>query len=151
MAVYLSITFVFVGLVIKSVVQSVIAMTPPRRASSEAPLTLRECLSRADALFGELDNERRGLTTGTPVLHADSDWMQFRLEWLTRLRDSESRCALHSASRPNLRNAYRRLERLMELYTTHAVQFSGEVGGAVDGFHRSMDRARRDVSSGSVE
>jgi hypothetical protein len=45
--------------------------------------------------------------------------------------------------RAALARLFVQLEHLEDLYTTSAVQFSGEIGPALDSFRRSLEAARR--------
>jgi hypothetical protein len=124
---------------------SVAAMTPERPPDVTPPLTVRECLDAADAHWKSLEAEREKLVHVLPARKVDQEWMRFRTEWLTRVRDSESRCALESRdpTRVELRAVFRHLTRVQDLYTIHAVQYAGEVGGAVDALHAAFESARR--------
>jgi hypothetical protein len=80
----------------------------------------------------------------------DQEWTRFRGEWLAKFREDESKCALRSQARLPLRAGYARLEDLQDLYTTHAVQFAGEVGGAVDAFREAVQTAKQDLAIGRL-
>nr|WP_255651651.1 MULTISPECIES: hypothetical protein [unclassified Corallococcus] len=124
---------------------SVAAMTPSRPPPVTPPLTVRECLDAATAHWKDLESEREKLVHVLPARKVDQEWMRFRTDWLTRVRKSESECALESRdpARVELRSVYRHLTRVQDLYTIHAVQYAGEVGGAVDALHAAFDTARR--------
>jgi hypothetical protein len=149
-AFYLVVVSVFCLFVIISVFRSVYAMSPERKGPSEQTLTVRECLDGAESLWREMDDHRRDLSSRTPARSADEEWTGFRVGWLNRLRDLESRCAVESRGRSPIRDVFSRLNQLMNLYTTHAVQFAGEIGGSVDAFRQSVQEARRDPAAGRL-
>jgi hypothetical protein len=145
-ALYLVVVSAFSLLVINSVVTSVIRMTPGRRPPAEPTLTVYECLKKAESLFQEMESERARQSTTFPAARADEAWGKFRIGWLERFRDAESRCALDSRDRDRgaVREVYERLSRVMDLFTTSAVQYAGEAGGAVDELRESFAAARKD-------
>jgi hypothetical protein len=148
---HLILATVFSLLVTVSVVRSVREMTPSRPPPPERPATVGECLAQLQTLWGELDAKRRELSEHSPAQQADDAWFAFRGAFLVRLRASEAGCGVGSRSRPELRKLFWRLERVLDLYTTHAVQFAGEIGGAVDAFRSSLERAKKDPSAGRFE
>ncbi|MFZ5471769.1 MAG: hypothetical protein ACOZIN_20260 [Myxococcota bacterium] len=141
-AVYLAFVGTFSSLVIVSVVRSVRAMTPGRQPSIEEVLTVPECLDRAQELWEELDARRAALTQDAPASQADEAWATFRVKWLTNQRQAEADCAVGWRDRAQLRQVFRRLDQAMDLYTTHAVQYAGEVGPTVDAFRAALKVAR---------
>lgn len=149
-AVYLVVVGVMTVLVTTSVVRSVRAMTPGRRPASEVTLTVRECIQRAEGLFQELERERDRLTQAFPARKLDEAWVQFRVGWLERFRDAEARCAVQSRGREPLRQVFQQLDQVMDLYTIAAVQYAGEMGGAVDGLRGSLDAAKKDPAAGRL-
>jgi len=60
------------------------------------------------------------------------------VEWLNGLRQAQASCAEDALRR----DVFDRLETLENLYTTSAVQYSGEMGPAVDAFRRALGRLR---------
>lgn len=142
-AVYLVVVVSFSLLVIVSVVRSVLSMTPAHRPESDVTWSTTECADKAAALFEQMDARRRDFTAHAPVRSVDQEWTDFRLAWLNQVRDAESHCAIEGHSREELAEVFRRLESLMNLYTTHAVQFAGEIGGSVDKFHQAVAAARK--------
>jgi len=149
-ALYLVVVSAVSLLAIKSVVTSVIRMTPGRKPPAEQTLTVAECLQRAEALFQDLESERAKVAASVPAARSDQAWEQFRVGWIERYRDAESRCALESRSRTSLRQVYDRLSRVMDLFTTSAVQYAGEAGGAVDALRESLAAARKEPAAGRV-
>jgi len=147
-AFYLVVVSAFCVLVIRSVVGSVARMTPSSRPPAEVTLSVAECFDRAESLFREMEQERTRLSGSYPASRSDAAWGQFRVGWLERYRDAESRCALRSRARGSLRQVYERLLRVMDLFTTSAVQYAGEAGGAVDGLRDSLEQARRAPAAG---
>lgn len=143
--VHITLATVFSLWMIWNVGHSVAQMTPGRLPPVTPPLTVRECLDAADAHWKDLEAEREKLVHVLPARKVDQEWMRYRTEWLTRVRKSESECALESRdpSRVELRSVYRHLAKVQDLYTIHAVQYAGEVGGAVDALHAAFDTARR--------
>lgn len=149
-ALYLVVVSFVSLLVIKSVVTSVIRMTPGRKAPAEQTLTVAECLQRAEGLFQELESERARVSAAYPVARSDLTWEQFRVGWIERYRDAESRCALESRSRTSLRRVYERLSRVMDLFTTSAVQYAGEAGPAVDALRDALAAAHQEPAAGRL-
>lgn len=143
---YLVVVTIFSMLIIVSVVRSVFAMTPPHLPPAAITLTVRECLDRADVLFGELEARRREMADTVSAREADARWLAFRLEWLKRHREAESACALESQQRPALKSVFGHLERAMDLYTTHAVQYQGEVVPTVEALRKAREQARLDAA-----
>ena len=148
-ALYLVVVVGFCGLIIASVVRSVIAMTPKPKPGGERVLSMQECIDRASALWQELDGQRQLLGQEVPARATDETWSRFRVRWLGELRDVQSLCALDSRARKPLRRAFERLERLQDLYMTHAVQFAGEIGGTLDDFRGALEAAKNGLGEGS--
>jgi hypothetical protein len=140
--IYLVVVSVFCILITVSVARSVRAMSPRREPVRTATLTSEACVDRASALLDEMEARRRALTGITPASLADTSWMSFRVEWLDRLRQAESSCGVGAPERSELADLFRHLEHLEDLYTTSAVQYSGEIGPALDRFHRMVAQAR---------
>lgn len=142
-AFYLVVAGVFSLLIIVGVIRSTLAMSPPHQTEAAYLLGTTECAGRLRALFNELEEQRRQLvgTTGS-ARKVDREWVKFRLEWLGRERSAESVCALNAQGREKLARAFRELNSLMNLYTTHAVQFAGEVGPTVDAFEEALEAAK---------
>ncbi|PTL76860.1 hypothetical protein [Vitiosangium sp. GDMCC 1.1324] len=145
---YFAVVVAFCLAVTIGVFRSVGAMTPERRPPAEKLLNYRECLDAADGLWSQLESEREKLVRTTPARKVDKQWMDFRTVWLQRLADQEALCGLESRDRTNLKEVYRRLEEVQDLYTIHAVQYAGEVGGAVDALHGAFSTARKDRNYG---
>ena len=139
--VYLVVVSLFCILVTVSVARSVRAMSPRREPVRTATLTPEACVVRASGLLDEMEARRRELTGITPASRADTSWMSFRVEWLDRLRQAESSCGVGAPERSELADLFRQLEHLEDLYTTSAVQYSGEIGPALDRFHRMVAQA----------
>jgi len=133
-----------------SVSRSVATMTPDKKPSVEPVLSYRECLDAAGELWSQLDVEREKLVRTTPARKVDKQWMDFRTTWMQRLRDREAQCALESHDRVSIKEVYRRLEVVQDLYTMHAVQYAGEVGGAVDALQAAFSTARRNPAAGRL-
>lgn len=149
-AFYLVVVSAFCLLVIRSVAGSVMRMTPSRRPPAEVTLSVSECLQRAEGLFLEMEREHARLSTAFPAAKSDASWGQFRIGWMERYRDAESRCALQSQGRARAREVFERLSRVMDLFTTSAVQYAGEAGGAVDDLRAALEEARRDPAAGKL-
>lgn len=107
-------------------------------------------MERAERLWAELDAQRQGLSSRVPTRDAEQDWSQFRIQWLNVFRDIEAQCALDSRSRAPLKRVYERLDHLQDLYTTHAVQFAGEVGGAIDAFRQAVQAVKSELPMGRL-
>lgn len=140
---YLAVVGTFSLLIIVSVVKSVIAMTPGHRRQSDVVLSERECFQKAEQLWNELEKERQALASHTPATTADDVWAEFRVKWLERHRQAASMCALDSRARARLREVFLRLDKAMDLYTTHAVQYSGEVGPTADALKQALNDATK--------
>ncbi len=132
---YLLVAIVFSGAITINVVRSTLAMTPERPPPSTELLTPDACLGVARALLVELDARRNGLSDppdAGEVRRVDAAWTSFRIEWLTRHNEANSRCSGDGPDRAGLKQIFKGLDSLMDLYTTHAVQFAGEVGPTLD-------------------
>lgn len=136
--------------VIVSVGRSVASMTPERLPPAEPVLSFRECLDAAQRLWTELETERETLVRTAPASDVDLEWMRFRTAWLARMRERESHCALGSRERTELRAVFQRLEQVQDHYTIHAVQYAGEVGGAVDSLQDAFTAARNNPAAGRL-
>ena len=145
---YIALVSAFSLMLIVSVSRSIRAMTPPRLPAAEPTLSVRECLDAAQSLWRELEREREALVNLSPARSVDQEWMVFRTGWLRQLRERESHCALESRERGSVKAVYGRLEQVLDLYTIHAVQYAGEVGGAVDNLHDAFEAARRSPGAG---
>lgn len=150
--VHIALSVVFCFWLIVNVSRSVAAMSPPRKppVDTDQVLSFRDCLDGAQALWTELETRRESLVRTTPASSADQEWIRFRTAWLERLRERESQCALRSRERTELRALFQRLEEVQDLYTIHAVQYAGEVGGAVDALHAAFATARRNSAAGRL-
>jgi hypothetical protein len=142
-AVYLGVVGWFSIVLTVSVVRSVLAMTPRRDPVQTATLDRDTCIARASALLEEMEERRRAITTAPAVSHAAVSWTAWRVEWLNRLRQAESSCGVGAPDRAELARLFGQLEQLEDLYTTSAVQTSGEIGPALDRFRRALEAARR--------
>src|SRR5262249_60531613 len=111
-------------------------------------LTVRECLAGAERLLSELDAQREGLASDAAARRVDQEWSHFRVQWLDKFRDIESHCALNSRSRASLKGVYEKLDHIQDLYMTHAVQFAGEVGGAIDRYRTAVQAVQRELGAG---
>jgi hypothetical protein len=118
-------------------------MTP---ALPPAPAQLADvgvCTQRAESLWSELEERRRGLAKeAEPIRAAHQRWEEFRLGWLKQLRAAQAECTADSPERSRLGLLFRDLERLEDLYSTHAVQYVGEIGPSVGRFERDLASAR---------
>jgi hypothetical protein len=141
---YLTFVIAFCLWLIVNVSRSVAAMTPEQLPAAEQVLSYGECLQGAQRLWMELETEREKLVRASEIAPRDVDqqWMRVRTGWLEKLRKQESQCALGSRDRSELRTVFRRLEEVQDLYTIHAVQYAGEVGGAVDALQSAFATAR---------
>jgi hypothetical protein len=145
-AVYLTVVSIFSLLIIVSVVRSVIAMSPGHRPTSDKTLSTRECVDLADGLWRDLEARRKDLGSTAPVRNADNTWPPFREAWLQREREAEAMCAIDSQNRAPLKEVFKRLDQAMDLYTTHTVQYAGEIGPTIDALREAMAEARKDAS-----
>lgn len=144
--VYLLVVGAFSLLVTFSIIRSVREMSPRRPVDTDQVLTVRECVDRAKALWERLDDERKNFTDTHPAEGVDEQYSRFRVEWLRQMRELEGLCAVDSRQRTALRKVFRRLDVLQDLYTTHAVQYAGEVGPAVDRLETALTEARKEAA-----
>jgi hypothetical protein len=145
---YIAVVSVFCLFIIVSVTRSVASMTPELKPPVEPVLSYRECLDAAEQLWSQLEAEREKLVRTTPAREVDRQWMAFRVQWMGRLRDREAQCALGSRDRVDLKELYHQLEEIQDLYTIHAVQYAGEVGGVVDTLRGAFSAARKNEAAG---
>lgn len=147
---YIAVVSAFCIAVIIGVTRSVRALTPAKKPAEEQVLTYRECLDAADSLWSQLESEREKLVRISPARDVDKEWLTFRTTWLQGMRDTEARCALESRDRANLKEVFRRLEDVQDLYSIHAVQYAGEVGGVVDALRGAFSTARKNPAAGRL-
>jgi hypothetical protein len=145
---YIAVVVAFCLAITISVTRSVMAMTPEKKPPAEPVLSYRECLDGADELWSRLESERERLVRTTPASKVDRQWMEFRTTWFQRLREREAQCALGSRDRVELKEVYHQLEEVADLYTIHAVQYAGEVGGVVDALRGAFSTARKNEAAG---
>ena len=138
LGIYLLVVITFCTLVIISVVRSVLEMTPRKPPNAAEHLSAQECAARAQELYEQLEARRQNLSGVVPAADASLRWTQFRVEWLNGLRQAQASCG----EDPLQRTVFDRLETLENVYTTSAVQYSGEMGPAVDSFRRALVRLR---------
>lgn len=144
--VYLVVAVVFSLAITINVVRSTLAMTPERPPPSTEKLPVAACVAVAKELLAELDARRNALSDppdGGAVRRVDADWTRFRIDWLIRENEAESRCTSDTPEREHLVNVFKDLDKLMDLYTTHAVQFAGEVGPTLDALRLDLQQAER--------
>jgi hypothetical protein len=135
---YVALTTLFGLTVTLGVTRSVFRMTPERPKPSPNPIAVSECFERERQLWTELDAQRKALTSAQEVRKVDAEWTAFRVGWVTRQREAEAACAPDQPGREELRPVFTKLNKLMDLYTTHAVQFAGEVGPTLDALKESL-------------
>ena len=143
---YLLVAVTFSLAITVNVVRSTLAMTPPRPPPSTTPLSLEQCLATARALWVELDEQRNSLSDppdAGSVRRVDAEWTHFRINWLTRHNEVESRCTAEGPHRLILKRIFEELDSVMDLYTTHAVQFAGEVGPTLDALRSDLKAAEQ--------
>lgn len=137
-AIYVASALTLSSVVIYSVGQSVVAMSPGRPKLAGETLSPTACTSEGQRLFDELDARRKQLTEGAEVQKAEGRWNTFRVEWMTRLKTLEARCTPEAPGREALKPVFAGLEDAMNVYTTNAVQFAGQVGPTVDELKKSL-------------
>ena len=125
-----------------NVVRSTLAMTPKRPPAAVSLLDPAQCTSAARALWSELDARRKMMSEARPVRAVDVTWTHFRIDWLIRAHEAESRCTGDNPDRKPQKAIFKKLNTLMDLYTTHAVQFAGEVGPTLDDLTAELDAAK---------
>lgn len=149
-ALYLVITVTFCASLIYQVYRSTHAMaygTNPRPTNT---ITARECVDGAEVLFKQLEGRRVAMGKPPEVSSADARWLEFRGEWIERFRELEAQCALESQTRRPLKELFRRLEKVADLYTTHAVQYAGHVGPGADELSRKFAELRTSPEFGKL-
>ncbi len=139
-ALYLVVAVGFSSLIIVSVYRSVLAMTPDHPEGITERYGEAECLERSRALFSELEAQRRGLADGAEPRKADQRFLRFRVQWLERKADLDVRC--EPKERPRVRAVLASLDRLMDLYTTSSVQFTGTTAPTLESLRRELDPPR---------
>src|SRR5262249_51169454 len=129
----------FAGSISVSVIRSVLAMTPDHRSATTPTMSAGECLEKARELWTDLDDHRKAMSAQIEVRRGGADlWSQFRVGWLKRHRAAEEACAVDLPGRENLKAVFKRLDQTMDLYTTHATQYAGEVGPTVDALKAAL-------------
>jgi hypothetical protein len=116
-------------------------MSPGRPEVTGAGLDAAACAAEARRLWEVLDAQRQALSRAKDVSKVDVGWTGFRTGWLTEVRAAEARCAIDSPGHEKLRAVFAQLGRAMDLYTTHAVQYAGEVGPTVDALKAALEAA----------
>ena len=139
LGVYLVFSVTFSGLVIWSVFSSVLAMTPTRPPPSPEVLSLHQCAAGAEAMFKELEDQRRSYTSDGPAAEADRRFLTFRTDWMLRERRLESECGIDQPERAKLKAAFGSLIHLLDQYTTGSVVFSGSLGSIVDDLQAELE------------
>lgn len=142
-ALYIGVVSAFSLIIILSVVKSVMVMSPRRAPDTDTVLTPRECVDHAGALWRELDTRRQEITSQGPARRVDEQWTTFRVQWMTKFRRIESQCALESQNRAELKKLFGRLESVNDLFTTHSVQYAGEIGPVVDELQAALEAMRK--------
>ncbi len=128
-----------------NVVKSTLAMTPAKPPPTSELMSPDACVATARSLWAELDQRRDSLSDpfdGGSVRRVDVDWTAFRIEWLTRHNAAASRCGSDAPDRAPLKRIYKELDTVMDLYTTNAVQFAGEVGPTLDALRSDLNAYR---------
>lgn len=143
--IYIVVVAVFSSLLIFSVFKSVAQMSPRAADSAEKQLTGRECVDGVERLWRSLDGRRRAFTDAKQPTEIDADFARFRTGWMKELRALESRCAVESRSRVALKQLFGRMQKLQSLYTTHSVQFAGELAPEVERFTEGLRAARKEA------
>jgi hypothetical protein len=131
LTVYLIISVGFSFLVIYSVFKSVFEMTPGGVQSGPEVYTQLQCARGAEAMLEELEAQRRAYAAPEAAV-ADHRFLEFRIDWLTRLRRLQGGCGLERQERADLRRSLGALDRLVDLYTTESVQFASSIGIELD-------------------
>jgi hypothetical protein len=90
-------------------------------------------------MYDELDTKRRTISTEPNVATSDLRWSEFRLDWLTRVRQLEAQCDLQDPSREKLKHVFKQLDHVLDLFTVQAVQFAGEIGPSLDAIRSSLE------------
>lgn len=144
-AFYILVVSVFCLLLIISVFRSVKEMTPKAAAESRTRLSVRACVEGANGLWLRLDDRRKAFSSTHPAKQVDQGFTQFRVQWLRELRDLQAKCAVDLPARKDLRELFERLEKVDDLYMTHAVQYAGEIGPEIDKLEASFARVRSEA------
>ena len=135
---YLVVVLTFSGLVILSVVRSVLNMTPHQPPTAMERLTATQCAARAQELYEQLEARRQGLSSVEPAAEASLRWTAFRVAWGNGLRQAQAELRRRPPGPGRLQPPRDAGEPLHHA----AVQYSGEMGPAVDAFRRALSRLR---------
>lgn len=146
---YLVVVVTVCAWLIISVYRSTYDMTFGHPAPAEKTISVKECVDGANGLFSDLEAERKKMSD-PKVSEADQRWLAFRKAWIGRYRTLEAQCALESHNRESVKVLFKELEKISDLYLTHAVQFAGEVGPTVDGFRERLTELRKDPAFGKL-
>lgn len=147
---YLVVTVGFSSSLIYQVYKSTHAMTYGVKEHATTTITPRECVDGAEALFKELEAQREAMNDPPNVRAADQKWLENRGDWVERFRDLEAQCALDSQTRGALKDLFKKLEKVADLYTTHAVQYAGHVGPGADELATMFVEIRKSPEMGKL-
>lgn len=148
--IYLVITVGFCISLIYQVYSSTRDMTYGTKQHPTNVITVRECVDGAESLFKGLETKRTQMGAPPNVTTADQRWLEFRRDWVERFRALEAQCALDSTTRGPLKELFERLERVADLYTTHAVQYAGHVGPGADELAAKFAELRKSPELGKL-
>jgi hypothetical protein len=137
-AIYIGAACLVAGLVIWSVLASVIKMSPRMAHAIATTSAVGLCTQAVQRLWDELEQQRRGLADYAGQPHAELKWTEFRVRWLSELRQEEAQCGVDAADRAGLKKAFLQLQHVGDLYTTSAVQFEGEIGPSVQSLRKAL-------------
>ena len=148
--VHILVSAIFCLWIIVNVSRSVAAMTPERLP----PAGRIRCSPSGSAwmarrpLWTDLETQRETLVRTAPASSVDQEWMRFRTAGCSACASARAGVLSSPASEQSCARCIQRLEEVQDLYTIHAVQYAGEVGGAVDALQAAFDAARRSSAAG---
>lgn len=134
--VYFVIVLAFCGSLVVGTYRSARAMTPGVSRMTDALLGVDECELGLDAFATEIEAARADMAS--PLAErAHARFIAFREDWLIRERRLEAMCALGDAARASLRTQFEALNTVLEVSNASSVQFSRDVGPALDIFRKA--------------
>jgi len=124
-----------------------VGRAPPLNAEVSAG-DLAGCAAGLDSLYAELTEQLQAVPVAKPGAAQDEAWEAWIPAWRRRLLTIGSQCRLINGTPPEataLREAYRELDQLQPLFTTHVVQFAREIGPRVDRTRAALEKAKQSV------
>ncbi len=146
LALYLGVTALLIGLLVRGVVVSIVTeMGLDRPAAGACGGETRDgCAASLQALAAELDEKLCAVDRSRGA--ASRLWDEWSVGWRRSLAAVEARCCLGGEKVPAgfgaLARAARDLRELESLYATHVVQYSREIGAKAEDVDRELSDLR---------